>query len=142
MFSKATEYALRATIFIALKSSENCKTGIEEISSAIGSPRHFTAKILQILSKDHKIIHSVRGPNGGFYLTPKARKLSVSRVLRAMGEEGVLDKCVMGLKKCSETKPCPMHAQYATIRKQLIKLFKTKTIEEFALEMKDGVVFY
>ncbi len=112
-----------------------------ENSSTIECPRHFIAKILHIPSKDHKIIHSVRGPNGGFYLNPKARKLSVSIILLAKGEEGVLDKCVMGLKKCSESKPCPMHAQYASIRRQLIKLYKTKTIEQFALEMKDGVVF-
>jgi len=36
MFSKSTEYALRATIFIAQKSSEEKKLGLDEISKAIG----------------------------------------------------------------------------------------------------------
>src|SRR5687768_10188345 len=108
MFSKATEYALRATIYIAQKSSESNKLGIEEISAAIDSPKSFTAKILQLLTLDNKVISSSRGPNGGFYLTDKARKLPARSVLLAMGEENILDKCVLGLKRCSEVQPCPM----------------------------------
>jgi Rrf2 family protein len=141
MFSKATEYALRATIFIAKKSTEEKKVGIEEISKAIDSPKSFTAKILQALTKNNKIVSSVRGPNGGFFLTEKAKKLPVRSILLAMGEDDVLEKCVLGLKLCSEVQPCPMHAQYKTIKQQLIKLFVSKTIEQLAADMKEGEVF-
>ena len=141
MFSKATEYALRATIYIAQKSSEEKKLGIEEISKAIDSPQSFTAKILQSLTKDNKIISSVRGPNGGFFISEKAKKLPARSILLAMGENDVLEKCVLGLKKCSEIQPCPMHAQYKSIKQQLIKLFVTKTIKQLAADIKDGVIF-
>ena len=70
MFSKATEYALRATIYIAQKSSEENKIGIDEIAKVIGSPKSFTAKILQQLSKN-QIIDSIKGPNGGFSIEKK-----------------------------------------------------------------------
>ena len=141
MFSKATEYALRATIYIAQKSSEEKKLGIEEISKAIDSPQSFTAKILQSLTKDNRIISSVRGPNGGFFISEKAKKLPVRSILLAMEEDDVLERCVLGLKKCSEIQPCPMHAQYKSIKQQLIKLFVTKTIKQLAADIKDGVVF-
>lgn len=141
MFSKATEYALRATIYIAQKSTQEKKIGIDEISKAIDSPQSFTAKILQALTKDNKVVSSVRGPNGGFFLTEKAKKLPVRSILLAMGEDEVLEKCVMGLKQCSEIQPCPMHAQYKSIKQQLIKLFVTKTIQQLAADIKDGVVF-
>lgn len=141
MFSKATEYALRATIYIAQKGSEERKLGIEEISKAIDSPRSFTAKILQSLTGDNKIVSSVRGPNGGFYISEKAKKLPVRSILQAMGEDDVLEKCVLGLKLCSEVQPCPMHEQYKSIKQQLIKLFITKTIRDLAADIKDGVVF-
>jgi Rrf2 family iron-sulfur cluster assembly transcriptional regulator len=141
MFSKATEYALRATIYIAQKSSEEKKLGIDEISKAIDSPPSFTAKILQSLTKDNMIISSVRGPNGGFFISAKAKKLPARSILLAMGEDDVLEKCVLGLKKCSEIQPCPMHAQYKSIKQQLIKLFVTKTIQQLAADIKDGVVF-
>ncbi len=141
MFSKATEYAIRATIFIAQKSSEENKLGIAEISRAIDSPRSFTAKIMQLLTKDNKVVSSVRGPHGGFFLSAKAKKLPVRSILVAMGEEAILEKCVMGLKLCSEVQPCPMHAQYKVIKKELISLFTAKTIQELAAEIKDGVVY-
>ncbi len=141
MFSKATEYALRATIYIAKKSTEEKKLGIEEISRAIDSPQSFTAKILQALTKDNKVVSSVRGPNGGFFITEKAKKLPVRSILQAMGEDEVLEKCVLGLKMCSEIQPCPMHAQYKSIKQQLIKLFVTKTIQQLAADIKDGEVF-
>ncbi|MCK9403062.1 MAG: Rrf2 family transcriptional regulator [Chitinophagaceae bacterium] len=141
MFSKATEYALRATIYLAQKSSVHKKISIEEIARSIDSPRPFTAKILQALSKDNMVISSVRGPNGGFYITEKTKKLSARIILQAMGEEERLEKCVLGLKQCSEIQPCPMHAQYKTIRKQIKELFVAKTIQQLAAEIKDGVVF-
>lgn len=141
MFSKSTEYAIRATIFLAKKSSAANKLGIEEISKAIDSPKSFTAKILQQLTKDNRVISSVRGPNGGFYISEKAMKLPVRAVLEAMGEDEILEKCVMGLKRCSENKPCPMHAQYKIIKTQLINLFTNKSIQQLAAEIKEGVVF-
>lgn len=141
MFSKATEYALRATIYIAQKGTEEKKCSIEEISKAIDSPQPFTAKILQALRKDDKVIRSVSGPNGGFFMTDKARKLPVRAILKAMGEDEVLDKCVLGLVKCSETKPCPMHFKYKVIKEQLIELFETKTIQHLADDINNGEVF-
>lgn len=141
MFSKATEYALRATIFLAQQSSEEHKLGIEEISTAIDSPRSFTAKIMQSLTKDNRVVSSVRGPHGGFYMSAKAKKLPVRSILLAMGEDQILEKCVMGLKLCSENEPCPMHAQYKVIKKQLISLFTSKTIQQLAAEIQEGVVF-
>ncbi len=141
MFSKATEYAIRATIFLAQKSSEENKLGIEEISKAIDSPKSFTAKIMQLLTKDNKVVSSARGPHGGFFLSDKSKKLPVRSVLVAMGEDAILEKCVMGLKLCSEIQPCPMHAQYKVIKKELISLFTAKSIQELASEIKNGVVF-
>lgn len=141
MFTKATEYALRATIYIAQRSTQEKKTGLAEISRAIDSPRSFTAKILQSLTKNNKIISSVSGPNGGFFITEKAKRLPVRSILQAMGEDQTLEKCALGLKKCSETKPCPMHSQYKAIKEQLINLFENKTIQHLAEEMDRGTFF-
>jgi len=141
MFSKSTEYALRATLYIAQKGSEEKKIGIEEVSKAIDSPRSFTAKILQSLTKENKIISSISGPHGGFYMTDKAKKLPVRAILEAMGEDELLDRCVLGLAKCSENKPCPMHSKYKIIKNQLIRLFETETILNLANDIKTGEVF-
>ena len=141
MFSKTTEYALRATIYLAKKSSPDKKIGLGEIAKAIDSPPSFTAKILQSLTKDNILVSSVRGPNGGFFLTENAKKLPVRAILIAMGEDKVLEKCVLGLKNCSEVQPCPMHEQYKSIKQLLIKLFTNKSIQQLANEIKEGEVY-
>ena len=138
MFSKATEYALRATIYIAQNSSEEKKVSILAISKAIDSPKSFTAKILQSLTRGNKIVSSMPGPNGGFYMTEKAKKLPARAILKAMDEDGTLDKCVLGLKQCSDASPCPMHSQYKLIKLQLKDLFESKSIQNLANELYKG----
>lgn len=137
MFSKATEYALRAVIYIAQKSSEEKKLGLAEIAKAIQSPKPFTAKILQQLTASNKIISSSPGPNGGFFITEKSRTLPVRSVLAIMGEDVKLEKCILGLKQCSELKPCPMHSRYKLIKPRLIELFEKRTIQHLADELKN-----
>jgi Rrf2 family iron-sulfur cluster assembly transcriptional regulator len=70
MFSKSCEYAIRAAIYIAAESSEDSKVGIKDICDHIEAPKHFTAKILQVLTKN-KIVSSQKGVNGGFYIDKK-----------------------------------------------------------------------
>ena len=134
MFSKTAEYALRATIFIAKKGTVDEKLSITEIAAAIDSPQFFTAKILQLLTKDNKVVSSARGPNGGFYMTEKSKNLPVLAILEAVNEDYVLRKCVLGLKQCSEVNPCPMHSEYKSIRAKLKDMFEKKTIQYLANE--------
>lgn len=141
MFSKTAEYALRATIFIAQKGTIDNKLGIEEIAKAIGSPESFTAKILQMLTREDKVVSSVRGPHGGFYITPQSKGLPARAILEAVNEDDILKKCVLGLQQCSEIKPCPMHAEYKMIRQQIIQLFEKKTIQVLADEVSKENIY-
>lgn len=137
MFSKSTEYALRAIIYLAQKSSVDHKIGITELSEAIDSPKSFTAKILQKLTKDNLLISSVTGPTGGFFLTEQSKKKSLLHVLTLLEDEGIITGCILGLKECSENNPCPMHSEYKKIKPQLLDMLDHKTITELASQMKD-----
>jgi len=137
MFSKSTEYALRAIIYLAQKSSVDQKIGITELADAIGSPKSFTAKILQKLTKNNMLISSVTGPSGGFFLTDQAKKKSMLHVLTLLEDEGIITGCILGLKECSEINPCPLHHQYKKIKPQLLNMLDHKSINDLAREMKD-----
>ena len=141
MFSKTTEYALRATIFIAQKGTIDHKLGIREIAKAIDSPQSFTAKILQMLTKDNKVISSLKGPHGGFYITNASKKLAAKVILEAVDDEKVLNQCILGVKKCNEKNPCPMHEDFKAIKGQLNKLFEKKTIGDLADKMNKDKIF-
>lgn len=137
MFSKSTEYALRAVIYIAKWSSETNKLGIEPIAKAIDSPKSFTAKILQKLTRNNKLIHSVTGPSGGFYITEEAKDTSMLQVLMLLEEDHVISKCVLGLQECSEINPCPMHSRYKLIKPLLKDMFESKTIRHLIEELDE-----
>lgn len=140
MFSKSTEYALRALIYLAQNSTPDHKISISELAEAIDSPKSFTAKILQKLTKDDILINSVTGPKGGFYLSDQARKKSLLHVLTLLDDEGIISGCILGLKECSEANPCPMHEQYKKIKPQLLAMLGDKNIQQLANDMKDPKV--
>lgn len=141
MFSKTCEYAIRAAIYIAEQSNIDKKVGLKEIAKAIDSPEAFTAKILQQLSKN-QIIDSVKGPSGGFYMDyVKLEKVKLGNVVFAIDGEGVYRGCGLGLKKCNEKMPCPVHNQFKAIRDELKIMLETTSIKSLSIGLKEGATF-
>ncbi len=139
VLSKSCEYAIRASIYIGFQSDKGEKVGVVEISEAIESPIHFTGKILQTLSR-MKIISSSKGPNGGFFISD-ATAVYLIDIVRALDGNELFSACVMGLKSCSDSKPCPMHNQVKPIRTQLLIEFSKKSVYEMVQEYKKDKYF-
>lgn len=137
--SKSCEYAIRAAVYVAHATRNGKRAGIVEIADAIGSPMHFTAKILQTLSRK-KLLASAKGPAGGFYLE-EDRPLFLIDIIRAVDGEELFTRCAMGLRQCSDTKPCPMHNQIKPIRDQLVAEFSKKSIHEMVSEFEKNRYF-
>jgi len=135
IFSKTCEYGIRATIYIARQSMNDTRSSLKDISKKIGSPEAFTAKILQTLVKNG-IITSVKGAQGGFMITPKrVKKIKLADIVYAIDGESISKMCVLGLKKCSEVNPCPVHNQYKFIKKDLLAMVQKTGL----LEMSDSI---
>ena len=73
MFSKACEYAIKASIYIARQSLQQKRVNVKEVSQSIDAPVAFTAKILQVLCREN-ILQSVRGQQGGFVFDKTKQK--------------------------------------------------------------------
>tara|TARA_R110001592_G_scaffold71389_6_gene218312 strand:+ start:6400 stop:6834 length:435 start_codon:yes stop_codon:yes gene_type:complete len=132
MFSKTCEYGLRAAIFIAQESKVNKKVSISAISDAIDSPQAFTAKILQQLTK-HKIIQSIKGPHGGFFIDEKNLKtVALSNIVQVLDGDSIYTGCGLGLHKCNDKKPCPVHFKFIDIRENLKKMLESTTLLELS----------
>lgn len=140
MFSKTCEYAIRAMIFIAQKSKDGSKVGIKEIASGIDSPEHFIAKILQELCR-RKLLQSLKGPNGGFYLDGEAFKCSLADIVKVIDGDKLFIGCGLGLKQCSETHPCPMHHEFKSIRKNMQTMLERAKLNEFTEELEKCLTF-
>lgn len=141
MFSKACEYAIRATIYIAMQSGNGQRSGLKDISKKINSPEAFTAKILQQLAKNNTIV-SIKGPNGGFEIEPKRlHTIKLAEIVEAIDGDSVYKGCGLGLKNCSETHPCPVHNKFKAIREDLRKMLANTNVYELSMSMEDGLTF-
>lgn len=137
MFSKTCEYGLRATVFIAIHSEKGRRLGIKEIAAEVESPMYFTGKILQSLVKA-KLIGSAKGPNGGFYLDPDHKPVSILDILDALDCSDFFYNCALGLRDCSDKRPCPMHKEFKVYREGLKELFAKTTIQDLAKDIRAG----
>ena len=140
MFSKSCEYAIKAMIFVAQKSKDEVRVGVKEIANGIDAPAHFIAKILQDLGRK-KLVNSVKGPNGGFYMDQINLKSSIADVVKAIDGDGIYKDCVIGLKLCSEKNPCPVHFEFKEIKKNLIFMLEENTIANFNDKLDTGKFF-
>lgn len=141
MFSKACEYGIKASIFIAINSSEGKRVSPKEISKEIDSPQAFTAKILQALVRND-IVKSIRGAYGGFEIEkPKISTIKLSQIVNAIDGDKIYSGCGLGLHTCDEKHPCPVHDKFKIVRTELKDMLENTNLEQLALDIKSGVSF-
>lgn len=141
MFSKACEYALRAVLYISIKGINGSRLSIPQIAKEIDAPFAFTGKILQTLVQE-KIISSVKGPGGGFFLDPKAKPVALNAIVKAIDRsDDVLHACTLGLKECSDKFPCPVHGEIKAYKDQVRKVMKETTVQSLTDNLAAGKTF-
>ncbi|QCR22472.1 Rrf2 family transcriptional regulator [Pontibacter sp. SGAir0037] len=137
MLSKTTEYALRAIVYIAIINASGRKVGFKDIGKELEVPVQYIGKILQEMV--HKnLIASAKGPGGGFYLHRPSSELTILEVVNVIDGLEAFRKCGMGMKQCSDKHPCPLHNDIKAYRDHLLKVFKTKTIQDLVEGIKAG----
>jgi len=140
MFSKACEYAIRSSIYIASQSILGHRVNLQEVAKKIESPEAFTSKILQKLVKD-KIIKSVKGPGGGFEVEiNQMAKIKLIRIVQAIDGD-VLNRCSLGLDECSDHQPCPFHNKYKPIKNKLLDVFGKTSLHDLIKGLKNGETY-
>jgi Rrf2 family protein len=134
ILSRASKYAILATLYLAINSSKDKKVSVKSITKNIEVPSPFLAKLLQQLVRS-KLISSTKGPNGGFYLTKVDSHKSVFDIIAVIDGVDKFDECFLGLNKCDAKHPCPVHYLVEPFKDKILSEFKDKTILEFAQEI-------
>lgn len=138
IFNKACEYGIRATIYVAQQSLAKRRANLKDISKEIDSPEPFTAKILQLLVKG-EIINSVKGATGGFEVSEKRMsKIKLNDIVKAIDADFDYNICVLGLKLCSEVRPCPVHSQFKHIKADLKSMLQNTNLIALSQGLKNG----
>ncbi len=137
MFSQATKYAIKSVIYIWTQSLEDRKVEAKEIGHNVGAPEAFTAKILQSLTKA-KIVASIKGPNGGFYTEESHAKYTLKDIVKVIDGDHLFAGCSLGLPRCSEKNPCPLHFEIVNVRKEIDHMLTAKSMKQLAVEVIKG----
>lgn len=140
MLSKTCEYAMRTLICIALHYKEEERVDLKKITETINAPLPFVIKIMQQLAKAGLVI-SKKGPNGGFFLTEAQRNMPLINIIKLIDGNELFTNCILGLKKCTENKPCPLHFKFKPIKAELQKLFEVHSIETIKNDLETQKFF-
>lgn len=140
MLSTSCKYALRAAVLLMKVAPEGRRLSIPEIAAAIEANEHTTGKILQLMVREG-IIFSAKGPHGGFYLPEDVPPIYLIDIVEVVDGTHFFFDCGLGLKECSEQKPCPIHNQYKAVREALYQQFSSHTIQELAKDLSLGKSF-
>ncbi len=134
IFSKSTEYAIQAMIYLA-EHQDRANIMVSTIAEDYDIPRHFLARLVQTMAKHH-LIKSTRGRGGGIQLNRPAKDIKISDIVHAIdGPPAEVEMCVIGLDVCSDNVPCPLHNQWKLIKGNITNLMEDENLEHLANEI-------
>ena len=141
MLSNSCRYGIRAVMYLASRPDRKKMAGITTISTDLNLPAPFLAKILQQLAK-HKILISNKGPHGGFSLLKAPEEITLFDIVRTIDGDDIFNSCVIHNFTCKSyvaehKKKCLLHDDYSAIRKELVNLFSSRTIQDLVNKAGD-----
>ena len=141
MFSKACEYAIKSTIYIAQQSHEGRRANVKEVAKEVNAPEAFTAKILQQLCREN-ILSSIRGKQGGFVFDIERQKeIKIFDVVMLIDGDSLFTNCGLGLHKCSSENPCPVHDDFKAVRNALVAMVQKYSFYDLAVKTTTGLAW-
>lgn len=129
LFSKSFGYALRSVLYVASESQSKCKIPLGKIAEGLNVPRHFLGKVMKRIVKEG-ILSSQKGPNGGFYINDSTLQTPLLKFIHLTGEDEYFKSCVLNLRKCDATRPCPMHHRVGQLRDQWEEIFSSTKVND------------
>lgn len=132
MLSGTAQYALRAVLHLA-QHARSRPIGVDEIASALGIPRSYLSKTLQVLARAG-VVTSTLGRGGGYRLAIPPGKLRLARVVAPFDEERGARFCLLGPNPCSDGKPCIAHHAWKDTSSKVDDFFRTTTVADVLVE--------
>src|SRR5690606_38321864 len=126
LLSDASEYALRAVVWLAQRPGEPQK--VREIAEGTHAAPGYLVKVLQSLTKAG-LLSAQRGSHGGFTLRREPDELTALEVINAVDPIERIRVCPLGLEAHSDCL-CPMHQRIDDALALIEQSFGSSTITE------------
>lgn len=136
LFSRTSEYALQALIFLASR-DEGEAVLARDIAAWLDVPGPYLSKILKDLARVG-FVTSLKGRGGGFALTSSARDASLLAILERIEGPGAFKGCLLGLKKCADATACPAHETWKPLKEKVLAMLDKRTLSAMGAEVRSG----
>lgn len=130
MFSRTTEYAMRAVLALAAGDGKSMTT--QQIADAMLVPRSYLSKVLQALVHAGLVI-SKRGLSGGFVLARPTTELNLLQILNAVNPIERIESCPLDLEQHG-SELCPLHRRLDQAVAMVQGAFENTTLAELLSE--------
>ncbi len=137
MLSNACKYAIRSMLYLGIQTNEITKVNVKKVAEELEVPQPFLAKLLQQLTRN-KLVSSTKGPKGGFYLSVNDKKNTIWDIIKVIDGTAKFNDCFLGLSKCSDENPCPVHFIVSPFKENILKNFKDETIAQYVEEIESS----
>lgn len=127
MLSQTSEYALRAVLHLGAQDPDT-PVRVGDIADALGVPQNYLSKVLHVLARE-KILKSLRGPAGGFFLEVPADVLTLGDVITPFDPDDTIVQCLLRRQPCDPDNPCIAHHGWEEIAMQVRAFFAETTIQ-------------
>ena len=140
MLSNSSKYAIKAVLYLAVHASQNHKVLAKDMSGPTNIPKAYLSKILQELTR-HKIVSSMRGPGGGFYLSDDNKETPLLQIVRVIDGDTRLTSCLLSLNECDAEHPCPLHDLVGDTKSNFVKNLEKTTVGNLIEDVRSGKSF-
>lgn len=137
MMSRSAEYALRAVLHLA-QQAEPVPVRATELAEALQIPRNYLQKVLHTLAKQG-VLHSLRGPSGGFSLALPPTSLAIQAVVEPFDPSPEQRRCLLGRPGCGDEDPCSAHSRWSEVADRVGSFFQKTTIADLVAEARPRV---
>ena len=130
IYSNACAYAIRAMTRLASIRPDGYVL-LDDLCEEADLPRHFVAKVFQDLVRKGLLV-SAKGRGGGFALSRPPEEITLYEIVAEVDGTDSFDQCVVGMARCNDDQPCPLHDAWKEVRGTIKAFLKETTLTEMA----------
>lgn len=132
IISTKGRYALKAVFELAI-SDMNTPVSLNTISEKSNLSELYLEQIFSVLKKKG-IIKSIRGVQGGYFLSRNPKEISVGEIIKALEGELTPSKCLIDEGYCDMLDRCPTYMIWDKIKKSIDDVIDNTTVQDMVDE--------
>ena len=139
MLTRKGKYGLKAIVVLAREHGRG-PVLIGDLAEVEAIPKKFLENILLGL-KHRGLLHSRKGPHGGYQLARTPRQISVGEIIRALDGPLALVSCVsqtayVPCEECVTEKDCAVRRVFQQVRDETARILDGTTLADAAAEAR------